>query len=252
MRSNVSPPSASGYRFGMAQHADINTGPVVMNHMPSHKAHGLVTDIHAIEERCVWLEERCEQLSKKLMHSQKRYLERNLLNGDKQKRQRAFEAWRDAMRELRLERQLDEQTRSLDECQQVAKELGAALKQEQSACANTEAMHGELERELQKALAQEQQLKNQLKAGQRQQENLDKRVHEAENCLIRSRAEAQAVVDTANSYEKQVRELEARDDGKQQWPENALEHSRQLREQAHGVMHNVRSLLQRDRAPELE
>lgn len=241
----------NGHAIPPPPHSEA-TGPVVTNHAPSHKVHNLATDIHAIEERCRWLEERNAFLTKRLMLQQKRLIERTLMTSGRLRSQRSFEAWRDAMRELRLERQLDEQTRSLDQCQQVAKELGHALTQEQAGHAATEASLNEMNQDLQKALNHEHHLKNQLKNGQRHVELLERRVHEAENFLIRSRAEAQGVVDTANSYEKEVRELQY--EAKQgRHPENPLEHSRQLREQAHGVMHRVIPLLrERPMAPELD
>merc|ERR1712187_282948 len=96
--------------------------------------------------------------------------------------------------------------------------------------------------ELDKALEEEQMLKNRYKNGQRQLELLEKRVHEAQNCLVRSRAEAQNVIDMANQYEREIREMDS--EAKQPSPpENMIDYSMKLRHEAQGVMQKVQPLL---------
>jgi len=219
--------------------------------MPSFKVHGIASDISKLEARCNWLEERNVWLTTKLLTAQRKFINRTVMSGGKAKMAACFSCWREAMHELRLERQLDEQTRSLDQCQNVAKELGNALTQEQQLRGATEQQHRELQVELQRAAEQEALLQSQAKNGQRHIELLDRRVHEAENCLVRSAAEARNVIDTANDYERCWREIE--NEAKNPFQHDLVEHSIKLREEAHGVMHKVTPLLRnRPSSPERE
>jgi len=218
-------------------------GPKIGDHKPSHKVHAVAGDIAALEQRCNWLEERNVWLTKRLLQAQRRFIERSLLATGKVIVTRSFEGWVAAMNELRLEKQLDEQTRSLDECQRVAQELGAALTQEQHVRSQCEAAHYDAQEELQKALDEERMLKGQCKDGQRRMELVERRVHEAENCLVRCRAEAQAVVDAANAYERTRREMEDQHKHPSR-PENVLEEGLKSRKEAHTVMQKVTGLLQ--------
>jgi chromosome segregation ATPase len=203
--------------------------------------HGIASDIAKLEAKCNFLEERNLWLTNKLLTAQRKFINRTVMSGGKAKMSACFQCWREAMHELRLEKQLDEQTRSLDQCQNVAKELGSALTHEQQLRAATEAQQRELEAELHRATQLEAQLQAQVKNGQRHIELLDRRVHEAENCLVRSAAEARNVIDTANEYERSWRELE--NETKFPLQHNLVEHSIQLREEAHGVMQKVTPLL---------
>eukprot|EP00928_Gymnodinium_smaydae_P007463 TRINITY_DN12682_c0_g2_i1.p1 TRINITY_DN12682_c0_g2~~TRINITY_DN12682_c0_g2_i1.p1 ORF type:complete len:337 (+),score=72.77 TRINITY_DN12682_c0_g2_i1:93-1013(+) len=209
--------------------------------MPSFKVHGLASDIARLEDRCNWLEDRNIWLTQRLLSAQRQFINRTLAVGGKALMSKFLEAWREAMHELRLERQLDEQTRSLDQCQNVAKELGGALTQEQAQRAAIEDAHRKMEEDLKAALEQEQELKAQMKQGQRHLELLERRVHEAETCLVRSAAEARAVIDTANEYERHWREIENEHKNPQQ--ANLVEHSIKLRGEAHGVMKKATTLL---------
>lgn len=245
--------SDAGSQHGnSSQTGGDDNGNPQLGMMPSLKVHGLVGDISKLENRCNWLEERNVWLTQRLLTALKKFIERTVMSNGKAKLQRCFESWREAMCELRLEKQLDEQTRSLDQCQNVAKELGAALTQEQHFRAATEDATRKLQREMQQALEQENSLASQVKTSQRAVELLEQRVREAENCLVRSAAEAQQVIETANDYERQWREIE--NEHKQPATNRDLvEHSVRLREEAHGVMANVNKLLQgRPRSPELE
>lgn len=223
-----------------------NSGP-----MPSTKAQNLANDIEGLESKCNHLEERNTWLTKKLLYTHKRFIEKTLLGNSQGRLRRCLEAWREAMQELTLERQLDEQSASLDQCQRVAKELGEALGQEQEAHKTSEGTHKRLQDDLQRAILQEKRLKQQYKDQQAQLEILESRVQEAETCLARSRQDAQAVVESAMDYERRRHEIESadaplvREDSYRRRPQSPLENSIRTREEANGVMQKVSGFLQR-------
>jgi len=246
-RDEVSSPSNASDVPGMG-------GPRIMH---SHKVANLANDIEQLETKCNYLEQRNIWLTKRLLNSQRKFMERTLAGSSKVMVRRTFEGWRDALQELVLERQLDQQTASLDECQKVAKELGAALSQEQQARQQSEAQHRQMRVDLQRALDQEKKLKQQHADQARQLEILERRVHEAESCLVRSRSDAQAVIESANAYERRRSDMEseakeASEQLRRKGPaagQNPLEYSIKMREEAKGVMSQVSSLLTRPVSP---
>merc|ERR1712014_475254 len=126
---------------------------------------------------------------------------------------------------------------------------------EQSLRAEVEAASADTKIQLEKALEEEQMLSNRFKNGQRQLELLEKRVHEAQNCLVRSRAEAQNVIEMANQYEREIRVMESEANNKHHdRPENMIDYSVKLRHEAQGTMQKVQPLLrgQRSMSPERE
>lgn len=172
-------------------------------------AQDLANEIERMETECNQLEGRNVWLTKRLMHHHKTCIEKTLLGNDKNRLRKNFEAWREAMQDMILEREINEQTMGLDQCQQVAQELGAALAQEQQARKTSEADHKKMQDDLQRAILQEKRLKDQFKEQQVQLELLEKRVQEAESCLHRSRADAESFVDSASEYDKRRREFES-------------------------------------------
>jgi len=212
----------------------------------------LANDIEELETKCNHLEQRNVWLTNRLLKSQQKFIERTLMGNSKVKMRRSFEGWREALQEIKLERQLDEQTNSLDQCQQVAKELGAALAQEQESRRVGEVTHRGMQEDLHRAVLQERKLRQQYKDQQVQLELLERRVQEAENCLMRSRSDAQAVIESANAYDRRKREMEVeandrkRENESKRGQANPLEYSIKLREEAQGVMDQVTTLLNRD------
>lgn len=221
--------------------------------MPSTMAQDLANDIESLEGKCNQLEDRNAWLSKKLLQNHQNFIERTMVGNAKNRLRRSFDSWREAMQEMVLERQLQEQTMSLDQCQQVAQELAAALAQEQQARKMCEADHMKLQDDLQRAILQEKRLKEQSKDQQFHLEILEKRVLEAESCLARSRADAQAVVESAVEYDNRRREIESspdRDDrSRRRQAPTVMEHSLRLREEAQEVMRNVSGYLHRQPTP---
>jgi len=221
-------------------------GGLSVQHMPSSKVHLLAGDIAQLEHRCTWLESRNVWLTKKLMLAQRRFIEKVMMSCTRVRARKSFDAWKDAMREMRLERQLEEQTRSLDRCQRVAKELGVALTQEQSARVASEAARRAVDEELGKTHEDEARLKGQLAKGSRHLQLLETWVREAESCLIRTRSAGQSIVNGASDYEQRRRELDQQVRSKANCQHvSPVEHGMRTREEAHGVMQRVSSLLSR-------
>jgi len=220
--------------------------------LPSSKVANLAGDIEELETKCNNLESRNVWLTNRLLKSHQKFVEGTLSGNVKVRLRRSFEGWREVIRDRHLEKQLDAQTASLDQCQRVAKELGAALAQEQDARRQSQANHQAMKEDLQRILLQEQKLKKQYEDQHVQVEIMERRVLEAENCLIRSRADAQAVVDSANNYERLKKEMEyeEKDEKKREampgGQVNTVEYSIKLRQEAQDTMNKVSSLLQRD------
>lgn len=225
--------------------------PVPQEHvrLPSSKVANLAEEVEELETKCNMLEQRNSWLTQKLMKSHQRFVDKLLMDNVRVKALRCFEGWRDAMHELRLERQLDEQTMDLDKCQQVVTELGTALTAEQEARRTSEAEHRSMQDDLHRAVQQETTLKQQFDDQQLQLEILERQMQEAETCLTRSRADAQAVVESANAYQKRLQELELDTEVSSPSPPrrthvSSFDHMK-VRAEAHGVMQKMSSLLTR-------
>mmetsp|Transcript_34586 Transcript_34586/g.88047 ORF Transcript_34586/g.88047 Transcript_34586/m.88047 type:complete len:260 (+) Transcript_34586:111-890(+) len=216
--------------------------------LPSSKVANLASDIEDLETKCNYLEQRNVWLTNRLLKNQQRFMEKTLGGNAKVKLRTSFAGWREALKEIRLESQLDQQTNSLDQCQQVARELGAALAGEQDSRRDGEAKHRNMKDDLQRAMLQERKLRQQYQDQQVQLDIMERRVQEAENCLIRSRSDAQAVIDAANNYESRRRDLEreAKDESRRDGRKgqaNSLEYSIMLRNEANATMKQVAPLL---------
>jgi len=245
--------------WSMSQHgSDGQNGesPPANRGMTSSKAQTLADDIADLEDRCQYLESRNGWLTKQLFDSQRQFLEKSVNGIQKMKLQSTFKAWHDALHELTLEKQLEQQTNSLDKCQQVARELGVALALEQDIRRKTEMAHKNMKDDLQRALAHEDHLKRTIRENQVRLEVLEQRVQEAESALFKGRADAQAVIDSAAAYQQKSRMLEEElKHGKvSQQDETTLEQSIKLREEAHGVMREAQGIMEQGRLqfPETE
>jgi chromosome segregation ATPase len=235
----------------------VEENPLAGIPKPSSHIHGLASHIVEYEQRCEFLEQRNLWLTKKLMDCQRNFVERTLATGPKQVKRKAFKGWCATMTEMRLERQLHDQTSSLDQCQQVARELGSALTEEQQGRAATDMQHRTAQKQLEEANAEGQRLMDEYQSGSNYLESMEKLVRDAEGCLNRARVEAMAVAEHANRYEARVRELTSEvKDRKQRvvrpGGDNALEYANTKRDEAHGVMQQVSHLLPARGNPENE
>merc|ERR1712217_448211 len=127
--------------------------------MPSTMAQDLANDIELLEGKCNQLEDRNAWLTKKLLQTHSSLIDRALSGSARSVLRKGLDAWREAMQELVLERELEDHSRSLEQCQQVAQELGSALDQEQQARKTCEAENLKVQDDLQRAILQEKRLK---------------------------------------------------------------------------------------------
>jgi len=228
--------------------------PLDSRRMPSSKVQTLADDIAELEDRCQYLESRNGWLTKQLLNSQRRFIQKTVMGSQRVQLQTCFQACNDALHDMTLEKQLEEQTYSLDKCQQVARDLGSALAQEQDFRKQTEMASQSVQEDLQRAIAHESNLRQSYKGNQITIELLEKRIQEAESTLFKGRSDAQVVVDASAAYDhkRRVVEEEMKRAKIVKKEPTSLEQSIQLREQAHGVMREVQGILQQGRpqAPE--
>lgn len=224
-------------------------GPQVRVRAPSSKVHQIASDIAQLESRCEWLEQRNETLTQRLLVRQTKYLQENVVHGLSQLKIAAFHAWRDLSREVGLAGHLAEQTRSLDRCQAVARDLGDALTQEQSARADIERSLAMAQEEFETVMEQEADLTRQLQEEQLMVELLERRCQEAEGHFRKMRDEAMNVLGHHKNYEDRKLDIEdefkypSKEDPRD--PRHPIQQSKRLRQEANDVMQKVTSLMDR-------
>lgn len=212
--------------------------------MPSSKAQCLAGEIAEIEHRNIWLEERNQWLTARLMANRKRFIEQNWLRSQSGLLSRSLDAWREAMAQLRVEGQLEKQTAALDQCQQVARELGAALAQEQGGRKRAEDVARTLQAELERLLAFNEGLQRQSEDSVKRENVLSKRLEEAENRLRSCRQDAQSIIDNVDLWDERKTSIEAktiRQTARED--EDFFGRSEQIRSEAREVMEKVSGLL---------
>lgn len=213
---------------------------------PSSKAHGLVAEIVALETQCSWLEDRNSWLTSKLLQDRRKFIDRALMSNKVVVLTEVFKSWLGMMGELRMEHQLDQQTRALDQCQQVTNELGQALAQEQELRKEAEGQGRVLREENRRLLAENQIMQQQVEEQAARIQILERQVQEAESCLGSSRSEAQSVLERLDGYESR-----RKDSGREAQPfaqgsqrtEEPIERSMRTRGEAQGTMRKAQQLL---------
>eukprot|EP00931_Biecheleriopsis_adriatica_P092420 TRINITY_DN66228_c0_g1_i1.p1 TRINITY_DN66228_c0_g1~~TRINITY_DN66228_c0_g1_i1.p1 ORF type:complete len:329 (+),score=92.02 TRINITY_DN66228_c0_g1_i1:27-989(+) len=195
--------SAASSEAGTGDDFNIRTAVTVSTTKVKH----LATDIEQLEDRCDFLDQRNRWLTQRLMHHQRAWTERNLLGFDRWLVEESFKAWKAMNKELMLERQLEEQTSSLDACQQLARDLGSAIAREQAARAQAEGASQSLKGDIK----QMQQLEADLARKQEEQraeiERLQRHLREAETCLNGSKRDAQALLEVIVGYESRAKDI---------------------------------------------
>lgn len=99
---------------------------------PSAQVAVLVRNLSGLESRYQFLLGQSEVLSAKVMKQQSSMMSKAMTSNTVTLK-RNFEAWKQYLEDTRLERQLEVQTRSLEECCKVAADLQAALMRERAA-----------------------------------------------------------------------------------------------------------------------
>lgn len=175
---------------------------------PSFKAHGLVNEITAIETRVSWLDERNKWLTDKLLANRRTILEKALWANKKACVDCVFHTWKDHLAELRMENQLDEQTKSLDQCQQVARELGRALTQEQELRKAADATNRQMREDGGKLLSENQSLRQGGDVYGAKMQSLEKRLREAEASMRMAKTNAEAIVEGCDAYRAKAQAMQ--------------------------------------------
>jgi len=222
--------------------------PPSVRHLKSHsKMVGLHSEITQLEQRIAWLDHRNRWLSSKMMAVQKSFITSMFNVGSKVLRQRCFKGWSEAMSELRLEHQLQEQTRSLDQIQQVAHNLGACLGEEQEQRRAVEAAHANLQEEISRIYASNDGMKRKVDGSNDRIAKLEQILFTAESYLDKKQSHAVNVVEEGKKYEKRKVSLEAeyQDAGRERPQTYTLEESVRLREQTYETMQKAQTWLPR-------
>lgn len=229
--------------------------PKMVAYVSSNKVHNLTDELVQLEERCGWLENRNQWLTKKMILHQRSFIEKSLMGCLRMLKQRCFEVWREQMNEMRLERNLEEQTASLDQCQQVAKELGMVLAVEQEGRKNTDQAHRATQEDVRAKQESIEQLQHQFEDQRQRIQIMEQRLRLAEGFLTRARGDAMQVVGESDNYEKKKRELAAayqRPGRKHLEDFTDLGHSAKVRDIAHSTVQQMSNLLPRGQSPERE
>jgi hypothetical protein len=219
------------------------------------KASQLVSEIASIEQRCEFLEQRNKWLTEKLLRSQRSFIERTMMANEKGMYRTCFKMWKDCLDLMRTEHQLEQQTASLDKCQQVAKELGQALAREQEVCRKESEARRQLEIENEQLADTTERLKQFADKQELQNKLLQRQLTMAMQGLSGVKSDAQASIDTVDALQARIKDLgresttSSPDRQEKQPPRsslglgNTIEESMLKRDEAQVVMSSMSSLL---------
>lgn len=230
-----------------ADESGFSSGAFRVQAPPSSKAHGLVGEIVALETQCNWLEDRNSWLTSKLLQDRRKFIDRALMSNKLAVITEVFRAWFGIMGELRMEHQLDEQSRALHQCEQVTNELGQALAQEQDLRKEAEGQGRTLREENRRLLAENQSMRQQVEEQAARIHAIERQLQEADSCLGKSRSEALLVLELMEGYDSRRKDLgrDVRDAYAQGSPklEEPIERSMRMRGEAQGTMRKAQQLL---------
>jgi len=221
---------------------DENGEPLLRGAYSSKAAH-LANEIASMEQLVARLEERNKWLTGKLLMNRRKFIESHMLKTDAAIKSSMFHSWQQAMNLLRVESQLEKQTAALDQCQQVAKELGGALAQEQVARKRVEEANRTIRAELEKVLAFNEGLQQEGEASIRRGNMLERRLEEAENRIQSIKGEAISILENVELWDQRkagdlekMKRVPVED-------EDYLGRSVRVREEAREVISKVASVL---------
>jgi len=212
---------------------------------PSSKVQKLANHIVELEDKCQYLESRNSWLTKQLLTDHKTRIEGALLGHAQLTTQIVFHAWHERLHELSLEKQLGESTEHLDKCQQVTRDLGMALAQEQGGRKAAATAHQCVKEDLQRAVAHEHYLAELHQQNTEKIDLMEKWLREAEATLGGCCRQAKTVIDVAGLHEERPKSLahELRLQRSLQHDGTTVEQSIKLRAEAHEVMREAQGLL---------
>jgi len=240
----VSAPSTS--KKGTSQYgSEASVSTRVKSQMPSGKVQKLADHIIELEDKCQYLESRNSWLTKQLLSDHKTRIEGALLGHSQLTTQIVFHAWHERLHELSLEKQLGEQTDHLDKCQQVTRDLGMILAQEQDGRKAAAMSHQCVKEDLHRAVAHERYLAELHQQNAEKIELMEKWLKEAEVTLGRCCAQAKTVIDVAGVHEERPRSFanELRLQRNVQNDGATVEQRIKLRAEAHKFIREAQGLL---------
>lgn len=209
----------------------------------SSKAAQLASEIASMEQLVARLEERNRWLTARLFTTRRQFIEKHFMKSSTTILTRVMDAWREAMNQLRVESQLEKQTAALDQCQQVAKELGAALAQEQSARKRVEEANRTVRAELERVLAFNEGLQQQGEDANRRGKLLERQLEEAENKIQSCKRDAIAIVENVELWEQTKADPQKLKQRSSTDNEDFLGRSERVRSEARDVIQKVSNVL---------
>jgi hypothetical protein len=221
----------------------------INSYSSSAKAQNLASEIAGMEQRFDYLETRNKWLTEKLLGTQRAFIERTMVGSSKIILKQSFKAWCDVLDMLRYEKQLQVQTDDARKCQQVAKELGAALAREQEVSRNHQEMRMQIEAQFTELVEANATLKQSTDKQAAQITVLQRQISLIMGGLERNKSEAESIVDSVDDLQKKMRALKNEDLGQVQLsPSNsripdAIEESVKLRDETQDLMNSMSGLL---------
>mmetsp|Transcript_9203 Transcript_9203/g.24146 ORF Transcript_9203/g.24146 Transcript_9203/m.24146 type:complete len:577 (-) Transcript_9203:154-1884(-) len=211
----------------------------------STKLRDFAKELGSMESRHEWLESRNAWLQRKMMQLRKSFLSNAIGNTSRDRKLKTFRAWRSVGTELRLEKSLDQQTASLEQCQQVAEELGEAVKRVRDARNVEEGSHQNTHDELVRVLDSNDAWRQKLDAQLYRMELLEKILKQAEAFMTRGGSHAGLVIEECKSYDRKKLDLELQMTRmpKVEKREYTFEDSSKLRMEANEVMQKAQAML---------
>lgn len=222
-------------------------GEYAKHYKSTSKVRELAQEIVSLESRSQWLDEQNKILSSRLMKLQSSCVSKNLMVGGKQLKIRFFKAWIEVSYEMKLERHLEQQTRALDQCREVAQELGMALKQERDSHASLRASCENVKAQFEDVVGSNYKLQHDLDALTAKAALLQRRLEHAEHHVTKKNHHAMAVIGEGERYEKRkrdlMRELDATDNQIHNKVSYTMQEHRGIRQQAHETVEQSRMMV---------
>eukprot|EP00928_Gymnodinium_smaydae_P048615 TRINITY_DN32514_c0_g1_i1.p1 TRINITY_DN32514_c0_g1~~TRINITY_DN32514_c0_g1_i1.p1 ORF type:complete len:340 (+),score=57.59 TRINITY_DN32514_c0_g1_i1:109-1128(+) len=195
------------YSYGRQDDDLMSETSVSVSHAGNRAQHTgklihLAKEIEDTEKRTKALEARNVWLTGKLMGLQKTFVRRVGIISGSSRKTIFFRAWADSMHHFRLEHALEDSNASLGECHQVARELGARLEEETLGRKRMSESHQGLRVEIQRVLASNQGLREDLQELNDHIGLMEERLRIAHAAARKIRGHAQNVPEMVNLFER--------------------------------------------------
>jgi len=168
----------------------------------------LAEEIAQLEQRYEYLIDRNAVLMGKVMLMRSSMAGKSMMGNDKVRMRRSFEGWRSFVQDHRLENHLEKQTHTLDEFQQVVKELGQALAEEQEQRRTMDEVAFNTREEIRRVLANSEALQQGMDDQKRKMAMAKMNLQEAESLIRQSRGDGYTIMQHADNYERASKQLD--------------------------------------------